>query len=174
MTGPPRLRPPEAKRDGSPRPALCASEIELLVAIEGRAPPAAVRAAARQFCLSEAAARRWISRLRKRELLRIVAIVDRARCGPAIESVAHIRVDWSHPAAKDLEASLRDDPAVTQAAATFGPFDYSVFAIHDDPYEAAAWSRRLQAQPCVSWCSVDRMQTRFQRPALAATLLTPP
>jgi DNA-binding Lrp family transcriptional regulator len=166
------LKAPATTPAGRPSRAFRASEIDVLVAIEGRSPAAAVRAVARQFRLSEAAARSWITRLRKRELLRIVAMVDRARCGAAIESVAYIRVDWSHPGASDLEPALRDDPAVTEAAFTFGPFDYTVFAIHDDQYEAAAWSRRLQALPYVSWCRVDRLQTRFKRFACAATLLT--
>jgi DNA-binding Lrp family transcriptional regulator len=152
---------------------LRAAEIDLLIAIEGRAPSAAARIAAERFGMTHGAARSWINRLRKRDLLRTVAIVDRARCGAAIESVARIGVDWSHPAATDLETALRDDPAVTQAALTVGPFDYMVFAIHDDQYEAAAWSRRIQSQPCVSWCRVDRMQTRFKRFASAAILLKP-
>ena len=142
-----------------------------MIAVEGRSPPAAVVAAAHRFCMSKAAARAWITRLRKRGLLRTVAVVDFARCGATVESVAHIRIDWSHPEAADLEAALREDPAVTQAALTLGPFDYTVFAIHHDRYQASAWSSWLQSLPYVSWCRVDLAQTRFKRFASATALL---
>lgn len=166
------IQTPAQRPIGRPRPALRASEIDLLIAIEGR-PPAAVHATAQRFCLSQAALRSWIRRLKKRNLLRTVAIVDRTRQRPTVESVAYIKVDWSHPAAMDLEGALRTDPAVTEAALTLGPFDYTAFVAHDDHHAAAAWSRWLRSQPCVSWCRVNRMQTQFKTFAFAAALLKP-
>src|SRR5689334_649478 len=121
------------RRKGAPdRPpqGLRASDIDLLIAIEGRSPSAA-RAAAARICSSPAALRSWIGRLKKRQVLRTVAVVDRARCRPTVESVVRIRVDWSHPGAAALEAALRNDAAVTQAARTSGAFDYVAYAIHD-------------------------------------------
>ena len=158
---------------GAPRPRVQDSDIELVMAVDGCAPPRAVAAAAQRFGMSKASARAWINRLRRRGLLRTAALVDRARCGPLVESVAYVRVNWSHPEVGRLETTLREDPAVIQAALTFGPFDYTAFAIHADGYGAANWSRWLDAQPYVSWCRVERVQTRFNRFAAAATLLPP-
>jgi hypothetical protein len=123
--------------------------------------------------LEPAVVRRRLQSLRLRELLRTVTLV-RLRCLRSwVESIAQINVDWSHPGAAHLEAALRDDPLVTHASRTLGPFDYSIFTVHPDPYAAALWLSVLQAQPFVLRCRVDRVQTKFERFAFAAAILNP-
>jgi DNA-binding Lrp family transcriptional regulator len=151
---------------------LSAADLEVVLAVEGRSPQT-MEALAVRLKLDPAIVWRHLQDLRQREVLQTVTLVRLRRLPSWVESIAHIHVDWSHPEAADLEAALRDDPSVTQAARTLGPFDYSVFAVHPDPQAAARWVSVLRARPCVLRCRVDRAQTKFERFTFAAAILAP-
>jgi DNA-binding Lrp family transcriptional regulator len=163
---------PRRHRNGRPPSTLSTADLELVLAVEGRSSQPIEDLAVR-LQLEPAVVWRRLQSLRLREILQTVTLVRLRRLPSWVESLAHIHVDWSHPEAADLEAALRDDPLVTHAARTLGTFDYSVFAVHPDPYAAARWVSVLRARPCVLLCRVDRVQTKFERFAFAAAILNP-
>lgn len=142
-----RPGPPYTSRQTpAPRVGLEA-DLEILARLEGRPLPTVIELA-QMFDVSQTTAHRIISRFKQSGLLKLV---DRVRLPDDVcHCIADLRTRLLELRDLDqFEARLRNDPAVSAAAAVTGKHSYRVTSLHRGVAEANLWFKALLHEPAV-------------------------
>lgn len=142
-----RPGPPHPSRQAqAPRVGLEA-DLEILARLEGKPLPTVVELA-QMFDVSQTTAHRIIARFKHSGLLKLV---DRVRMPDDVcHCIADLRTRLLEVRDLDqFESRLRNDPAVSAAAAVTGKHSYRVTALHRGVAEANLWFKALLNEPAV-------------------------
>ncbi len=135
-----------SRATSAPRDSLDA-DLAIMARLEGKPLPT-VMELARMFDVSQTTAFRIIARFKQSGMLKLV---DRVRLPDNVcHCIADLRTRLQNgPDLERLEARLRDDPAVSAAAAVTGRHSYRVTALHRGAPEANVWFKALLTEPAV-------------------------